>query len=468
VGGLVSERLSSGREHLDTVLGGGLWTNAITLIAGAPGTGKSLLAQQFVFANASPQHPALYVSTVSEPLDKILRYGSGLTFFDATVVGTSVFFEDLGGLLDERGLPAFVERLDALIDEMKPGTIVVDSFKALHAFAREPGDFRWFLHDFAARLGASKASSFWVGEYVDEDTAREPEFAVVDAIIQLSSVRTMDRELRFLQVLKHRGSGFMSGRHAYRLSNRGLDVFPRFADRTNETRYDPETRRVSSGIAALDEMFDNGYWPGAATLVAGPSGAGKTVMGLSFIFGGAALAERGLIATLQENPSQLDRTASGFGMSLTDPNVSVMHRSTVDLHIDEWVHEVFETAERLKIKRLLIDSLGDLAFASPDHIRFREYVYSLIQRCSRQGISVFMTLEVPDLFDLTRLSETGISNMSDNVVLLQFVRGESRVKRALTVLKTRASLHEPEIREYVINANGIELRPRFDDEPSVV
>jgi circadian clock protein KaiC len=139
----------------------------------------------------------------------------------------------------------------------------------------------------------------------------------------------------------------------------------------------------------------------------------------------------------------------------------------VDLYIDEWVHELFEAAEELRIKRLVIDSLGDLAFASSDPIRFREYVYSLIQRCSRQGISVLMTMEVPDLFHLTRLSETGISNMSDNVVLLQFLRGESRVKRALTVLKTRASLHEPEIREYIINANGIELGARVADGQAV-
>src|SRR5581483_8521903 len=191
--------------------------------------------------------PALYVSTVSEPLEKILRYGSSLTFFDQDAVGSRVFYEDLGGLLDERGLPAFVERLDSLIAELKPGIIVVDSFKALHAFAREPSDFRWFLHDFAARLAKSKAPSFWVGEYVDDDIAREPEFAVADAIIQLTTLHTMERDIRVLQVLKLRGSNFRSGQHAYRLSDRGLDVFPRLADTADPERYTLDDRRVSSG-----------------------------------------------------------------------------------------------------------------------------------------------------------------------------------------------------------------------------
>lgn len=459
----MADRLSSGNKRLDAVLGGGLWKDALTLITGAPGTGKTLLAQQFVFANASEEHPALYVSTVSEPLEKILRYGSSLTFFDTNRVGNAVRYEDLGGLLDERGLPAFVERLDALIAEVKPSIIVVDSFKALHAFAREPSDFRWFLHDFAARLSASNASSFWVGEYMDDDIAREPEFAVADAIIQLATARTMEREWRVLQVLKLRGSGFMSGQHAYRLSDAGLDVFPRLADRPDVDHYELHAARLSSGIPALDEMLDEGYWPGSATLVAGPSGSGKTVMSLSFAFGGAEVGEHALIANLQENPSQLERTARGFGMTFTNPYVSLFYRSSVDLYIDEWVHQLLEYVEANNVKRLVIDSLGDLSFASPDPIRFREYIYSLIQRLSRQGISVMMTMEVPDLFHLTRLSETGISNMSDNVVLLQFVRSESRVKRALTVIKTRASLHEPEIREYVINENGIELGPRFQD-----
>ncbi len=459
----MTERLTSGHPRLDLVLGGGLSKGALTLITGAPGTGKTLLAQQFVFSNASPEAPALYVSTVSEPMDKILRYGRSLSFFDDALVGQAVFYEDLGGLLDERGLPAFVDRLQALIGEHEPALIVIDSFKALHAFAREPSDFRWFLHDFAARLSASGASSFWVGEYGLDDIAQEPEFAVADAIIQLSSNMVNEREARVLQVLKLRGTGFLSGQHAYRLSERGVDVFPRLADLADHTGYELSDERISSGIPALDLMLGDGYWPGACTLVAGPSGSGKTVMGLSFAFGGAAQGEQALIANLQENPSQLQRTARGFGWTLEHPNVTLLYRSTVDLYIDEWVYAVLDGLKARNATRLVIDSLGDLAFASPDPIRMREYIYSLIQRCSRQGISVLMTMEVPDLFHLSRLSESGISNMSDNVILLQFLRDRSRVKRALTVLKTRASLHEPEIREYRITNDGILLGQPFTE-----
>ena len=132
-----------------------------------------------------------------------------------------------------------------------------------------------------------------------------------------------------------------------------------------------------------------------------------------------------------------------------------MYRSPVDLYIDEWVYDLLDAVERTGARRVLIDSLTDLQFASPDQVRFREYMYSLVQRFSRQGVSLFMTSELPDLFRVARLSEFGVSHLSDNVVVLQYIRDESTVRRALTVLKTRASRHEPEIREFRITPEGI-------------
>ena len=138
-----------------------------------------------------------------------------------------------------------------------------------------------------------------------------------------------------------------------------------------------------------------------------------------------------------------------------------MFRSPVDIYIDEWVYDLLEAVERTGARRVLIDSLSDLKLASPDEIRFREYMYSLVQRLSRQGVSVFMTSELPDLFHVRRLSEFGVSHLSDNVVLLQYTRDGATVRRALTVLKTRASRHEPETREFKITPEGIVLGDPF-------
>ncbi|HKQ17773.1 MAG TPA: ATPase domain-containing protein [Solirubrobacterales bacterium] len=452
------ERLSSGDAGLDLILGGGLPGDGINLVTGLPGSGKTLLCQQFSFACATAERPAIFLSTVSEPFEKMIRYAQTLSFFDRDAIGRSVFYEDLGGaVIGDGGLGAVTERVSALINDRRPGIVTIDSFKALAAFADDARAFRSFLHDLAALLSAYPATCFWVGEYGDDEARTAPEFAVADGIISLATERANERTLRLIRVTKLRGSEFRSGRHAYRLSADGITVFPRLADPVAADGYTLGTERVSTGIALLDGMLAEGYAPGSSTLVAGPSGAGKTLMGLHFIFSGAASGEPGIIASLQENPSQLDKVARGFGWSLENAGVTVMYRSPNDVYIDEWVYELLDVVERTGAKRVLVDGLSDLQYATPDPVRFREFIYSLMQRLSRSGVSPIMTSEIADLFHVGSLAEFGISHLSDNVILLQYRRVGTRIGRTVTVLKSRGSAHDPEVREFDISSDGIEL-----------
>ena len=453
----MDDRLLSGHAPLDQILGGGLPANAISLIMGRPGTGKTILAQQYAFRNGRPERPAIYFSTVSEPLEKIARFGQSLGFFDTAAIGTSVFYEDLGATLHQGGLGDVAERLGRTVRERRPGLIVIDSFKALQAFAADYGEFRKFLHELAGRLGAFPAASLWVGEYEDAEIASMAEFAVADAILSLTSERVGQREARFFQVKKLRGSAFRSGQHAYRLSASGLHLFPRLADAPIEQDYQLGETRLSSGISALDQMLADGYWPGASTLIAGPSGSGKTLMGLHFVMNGARQGQPGVIAALQENPTQLQRVLAGFGWSLREQNVEVMYRSPVDIYIDEWVYELMHTVERTKARRVLIDSLGDLRISAGDEIRFHEFTYSIVQRFSQQGVSVLMTSEIPNLFGSERISDSEVSSLADNVVMLSYQRERDTIGRTMAVIKTRASRHDPTVRKFVIGPEGIVL-----------
>jgi circadian clock protein KaiC len=461
----MSDRLSSGHARLDDVLGGGLPVNAINLVIGPPGSGKTILAEQYLFHNASDTRPGLFLSTVSEPFDKLLRYGQSLSFFDDDAIGTRVFYEDLGGVLVTDGLAGVLEQISGLLKELQPGLVVIDSFKALHAFTRDEAEFRRFLHDLAGRLTAFAASTFWIGEYERSVASDVAEFAVADAIISMDTKRTAEREWRVLQVLKLRGSAFLPGEHAYRVSNAGIDIFPRLADPQDTSDYVLAPGKESTGIDALDASLGDGYWPGATTLIAGPSGVGKTLMGLHFAFSAVSDGAQAILATFQENRTQLQRIASGFGWRLDEPGMHVLSQSPVDLYIDEWAYLLLDLIEQTDARRVVIDSLGDLRVASPDTVRFRELLYSLVQRCSRRGVSTLFTMEVPELFGLTHISEFGVSHLSDNVVVLQYARVGSEIKRTLTVFKTRASDHAPDVREFRIERNGLVLGEPLAPQP---
>ena len=447
-------RISSGNPRLDAILGGGLPADAVNLVVGPPGTGKTMLVQQFVFTNATVERPALYFSTVSEPLDKLVRYGQMLSFFDSRRVGSEVFYEDLGGVMDRRGLTAVLETIEDSVRRHQPGIVVIDSFRALRSYAGEE-EFRTFLHALAGRASAFPASHFWVGEYTASDITSAPEFAVADAIISMSGRRDGARSARELEVLKLRGSDFLSGRHAYRLASTGVDVFPRLADQLDADTYTLDPERQSTGIDALDAALGDGYLPGTSILVGGPTGAGKTLMGLHFLFNGLSQGAPGLFASLQEDDQQLERVAAGFGWSFDEPGIAVIHSSPVDIYLDEWIYELLDRAERIGAKRIVVDSIDDLAFAVRDEIRFRECLYSLSRRCARRGISLMMTLEVPDLFAMDTVGRMNVSHLSDSVVLLQYVRSEEHLKRAMTVLKARATRLDPQTREYQITDQGI-------------
>jgi circadian clock protein KaiC len=458
----VIERISTGNARLDAVLGGGLLANSITLIAGAPGSGKTILAERCLFENATAEQPGLYLSTVSEPLDKLLRYGQSLTFFDVGAIGKSVFYEDLGEPLAERGLAGVLERIDDFVRRHRPGLVVIDSFKALRAFAANASDFHRFLRDLCGRLTVLAISAIWVGEYDGVLDESPPEFAVADAIVELTTKQITERPVRVVRVRKLRGSEYLSGDHVYRLTEHGLEVFPRLASQADGSEHGWLGERVPTGVPALDDSFADGYWPGSTTLVAGPSGIGKTVMGLNFLFAGSERGEPGILVTFQKGPTQLARIVERLGWSMGDPNITVIERSPVDVCVDEVVYELLECVEVVGARRIVIDELGELAVGATDPARFREFIDALAQRCAGLGVSLMLTYETAELFGLTRLRAVGVSHFADNVVLLQYVQRGAELLRAITIVKSRGSSSATRICQFHITAKGVVLGEPID------
>jgi circadian clock protein KaiC len=460
------KRISSGSAELDLVLGGGFPENSINILMGLPGTGKTILAEKVVFENATPDRPAYYLSTVSEPVDKMLRYLQGFDYYDPALLGEAVFYQDLGETLRSRGLKAFVDETIGIIKQHAPAFLVIDSFKALHAFADSPGDFRTRVSHLLTALSSFSVTTILVGEYSAHETAYLPEFAVADGIVELVLQKVGVKDIRYLRVVKQRGSTFFGGEHAFKISSSGIEVFPRLVTEASPMGYDLSRQREKTGVEMLDTMVADGFWKGSATVVFGPPGSGKTLLGLHYIFKGIEMGEKCLVATLQENPTQLQRIVAGFGWDLQEAIDSGMlelfYVSPVDIYIDEFVSTVARRVSEGGMSRVMIDSLNDLEASAPDKARFRDFMYAFVQTMAVEGISTYMTNEVKDLFATSIVTEFGISHMSDNVVLLHYVRQHSEIHRAISIIKTRASGHDRSIRRFDITPDGFVIGEPFD------
>jgi circadian clock protein KaiC len=458
-------RIASGNEALDGILGGGYIADSTNLVMGLPGTGKTVLAQSIAFHAATPERPALFISTVSEPMDRMLRYVQQFEFFDPDKVGEALLYEDLSEVLRSGDVTSAVGQIVELIKEYRPAILVIDSFKALHAFAASANEFRTALSVLSSVLSSLAVTSFWVGEYSSGEIVDLPEFAVADSVVELVLTKTGTGDLRYLRVSKLRGSGFAVGEHAFRIGPGGLEMFPRIVTPNVPLDYQMASMRASTGVEALDAMLFEGVWKGSSTIVFGPPGSGKTLLGLHFIFRGIERGEKGLIVTMQENPTQLQRIVQGFGWDLQEALDSGMlclrYISPVGTSMDEIVTRASEDARREGSQRVLVDSINDLASAV-DEDRFRDFMYSFVQYLAVNGISAVMTHETSDLFSTTVHSSYGISHMSDNVILLTYVRRDATIKRAIAVIKTRGSGHDPGMREFVIAREGIVVGEPFD------
>lgn len=470
------ERISTGIPGLDTVLDGGFPIHSLNVIAGTPGTGKTILAQQLVYANARPDAPALYLTTLSEPAAKMLRYLQRFSFFDQDrLLGDrpSVIYRDLSEPIRRRGFDALPDILTTLLGEHRPAYLVIDSFKALRELGPNAAGLRRALFDLAGDLAARSCTTLLVGEYTERELEELPELAIADGILHLVTRPYGTRDERYLRVRKLRGSGYRAGEHAFRITADGLSVFPRLVTPVEPSPYFATAERVSTGIAGLDRMVGGGLRRGSATLVVGAAGTGKTILGLHFLFAGAAAGEHGLLVSFQENPTLLHHLIAGLGWSPDElgerGRLTSLYMSPVEMNIDEVVQRMLAVLDARPVRRVVIDSLGDLEAASSDSLRFRGYVYALVQLLAVRGITTYATNELPVEPGFAFFTRMGASYISDNVIALRYVSKADDARafaRSIAVVKCRGSAHDHHIRRLTIGPRGAEVDAGAGDGPA--
>lgn len=250
-------------------------------------------------------------------------------------------------------------------------------------------------------------------------------------------------------MIKLRGSSYSEGQHAIRISEVGIQLFPRLVSPRVAATYTPRASRTSIGVAGLDAMLDGGVWEGSTTLLVGPAGSDKTTVAMHFALEGVARKQPTLYVNFQENPSQLARSFANLGadqQAMREAGIEFLYVSPIELQIDSIIVDIFELIRTGTIRRVVVDAVGDLASTASDAQRLHDYLYSLVQHFAVNGVTSLLTFEsgISSLGDAN--AQERFSYMSDNVLLIT-LGGEERTRRTIRVVKTRNSAHDPVVRQ---------------------
>lgn len=471
--------LPTGVPGLDAVLGGGVPEFSFNLIAGAPGSGKTTLAQHIMFSLAEPARPALYFTVLGEPPVKMLRYQQQFAFFDAAKVSDSIRFINVAQEVLKGGLSQILKRIVKEVEAASPGIVIVDSFRtAVRTAEREPAgplEMQHFVQELGIHLTGWEATTFLVGEYLRAETEENPIFTVADGLLWLYQSVDRNSVVRKLQVVKSRGQASIPGLHTFRITGDGIQVFPRVIVGP-EKKLEPESpgvkqrprQRLSTGIKPLDEMLGGGIPAGYSVLVAGPSGSGKTVLATEFLSEGVRSGEPGILAVFEKRPreySQIGARGKTLGRLVADKQIGIIQARPLDLSIDETLHELTKAILRLKARRLVIDSLSgfELALAPTFREDFRESLYRMVAVLTGMGVTVMMTAEVEDSYVDLRFSPQGTAFLTDAIIMQRYIELQGQMKRIMAVVKVRGSAHRKELRAFEITEDGLVVGEALGD-----
>jgi circadian clock protein KaiC len=312
-----------------------------------------------------------------------------------------------------------------------------------------------------------QATTFMIGEFAESEMRDNPVFAVADGLFWLYQMVERNSIVRKLQIVKLRGQMSVPGMHTFRITDAGLQAFSRTLGLAKRNRKVAATKRLSTGIAELDEMLGGGIPEGDSLLIAGSSGTGKSIISTQFIAEGLRQGEPGIVALFEERPEEYAERAGSIGLDLDTPlhegKLQVIYLRPLDLSVDETMQEILDAIRNTGAKRLVIDSLAgfEMALAPGFRTDFRESLYRMIFALTGLGVTILSTVEMEESFTELLFSNYSISFLTDDIIRLRYVEIEGQLRRIMMVVKMRGAAHSKDIREYQITSEGIVVGERL-------
>lgn len=465
-------RVRSGIDRLDEILGGGFLRGGTYALAGAPGTGKTILANQICCRHVpDADGHCIYVTLLAESHDKLIAHLETMGFYRRDYVPDRLFYINGYNILKRDGLGGLLKTLRQEVRDRRASMLVLDGIESVRELVSSNLEFREFLHQLQGYTGIVECTSFLLCTGPSE--AVQPENPLVEGVIQLSLRQQGGRAVRELSVAKFRGSGCLLGAHEMEITGGGIRLYPRTEARFARLEPPPATQphRVPFGIRALDAMLGGGLLSASSATLLGAPGTGKTLLGLSFLLEGARRGERGVYFGFYEPPHRLISRAEGLGLAL-QPHleqgvVRLLWQAPVERPLDALAEGLLEAVEG-GCRRLFIDGMLGFRLAALYPERLPAFLAALLDKLRALEVTVLISEELPLLWPRVEMATPELAVLSDAVILTRYVERRAQLHRLISVMKMRESEYDTSIREFRITRQGIELADSFAGAEAVL
>ncbi len=456
------ERMPTGISGLDEVLQGGLIPNAGYMLHGNPGSGKTILGLHFLTTGAARGDKSLFI-TMGETEAQIRRNAEIMGFdlshvefldlapspdFFAQVQSYDIFSPS------DVELQPTTERITTEVEKIKPIRVFIDAMTHFRYLASDDLQFRRQVHSFLRFLIDSGATVLFTSEDSPDQPDNDLQY-MSDGIIRLEH----DGQNRNISVNKIRGSDYISGEHPFRLTNKGIVVYPRLQPVADVER-EFTTELISSGVPELDEMTSGGIERGTVTMITGPTGVGKTAMGMQFMKEAAGRGERSVIYSFEEWRGKLLSRSKNINI----PVAAMVERGTLSIvpveplryTPDEFAFMVRKDVEEKGAAIVMIDSIASykLAVRGEDLVR---HLHSLSKYLQSKNVAVILINSVDDIIGSFSASDISASYMADTIIFLRYLELKGELRRAVGILKKRHSDFQKTLREFEITRYGLKV-----------
>jgi circadian clock protein KaiC len=466
-------KLATGIVGFDQIANGGIPKGRSTLLSGTAGSGKTVMALQFLLAGVRDfGENGVFVTFEESPGDLMQNVRSFGWDLEGLVADRKIAVVDVTPEPGEEtitsgpyDLSALLARIENAIRSVGAKRVILDAIGALFPQLTDANIIRRELHRIAAGLRALGVTTLVTMERTDEEGGvgrwGVEEF-VADNVILLRNRLEQEKRRRTVEILKFRGASHHKGEYPFTIDTEdGVTIIPLSAIELKQKSSDI---RVSSGVAELDRMCGGGMYRDSIILVSGATGTGKTLMVAQYVKAAIDAGERALLFGAEESREQLTRNAASWGVDFEkaerDGLLRIVCRYPEVMGLEDHLLQMKRDIVAFAPKRVAVDSMSAFERVSTPK-SFREFVIALTSTIKHLEITGLFTNTTSMITGGESITETHISTITDTIILLRYVELHGEMRRGLTVLKMRGTFHDKGIREYFIDSNGLHVRAPF-------